>query len=178
MDHIGDFVLAEQITFFSVYVFSLGFLIACHCLFVNYDVVAMNAKKALKKLKKKVEKVPSRSAEQLMRLGQSVTLSAASTVAADEGIKKEVRDISQQALLSAVSELATPINPVLSWFNEGGDLHLSSASSIRSAVKLPNTANAKLALVRLPLKSPPCRRCPALNRGVCKCAAKKFNLNT
>ncbi|GAB3514594.1 hypothetical protein [Photobacterium alginatilyticum] len=134
----------------------------------------MNAKKALKKLKKKVEKVPNRSTEQLKQLGKA----AASVAGVDEDVRREVIDISQQAMLSAVSELATPFNPVLSWFREGGELQFSASSlpSFRSVIKLPSSLNAKQALVRVPLKSPACKRCPALNNGVCKCAAKKFNI--
>jgi len=140
-------------------------------------VAAVSAKKALKKLKKKAEKAPSRSAKQLMRLGKS----AASTITVDNSVKREVKDISQQAVISAISELATPLNPVLSWFNEGGDHRSLSTSSIaatpsiRTMTKLPSSADSKLALVRFPLKSPPCKRCPALSNGICKCAAKKFN---
>ncbi|OLQ70489.1 hypothetical protein BIT28_27100 [Photobacterium proteolyticum] len=134
----------------------------------------MNTKKALKKLKKKVEKVPNRSAEQLKQLGKA----AASVAGGDEEVRREVIDISQQAMLSAVSELATPLNPVLSWFREGGELQFSASSSpsFRSAIKLPSSSNAKQTLVRVPLKSPACKRCPALNNGICKCAAKKFNI--
>lgn len=136
----------------------------------------MNAKKALKKLKKKAEKVPSRSAKQLMQLGKTAT----SAARVDDAVRREVKDISQQALLSAASELATPLNPVLSWFREGEELHFStsSAPSIRSAVKMPSSIDAKQTLVRVPLKSPACKRCPALNSGICKCAAKKFNFRT
>lgn len=28
--------------------------------------------------------------------------------------------------------------------------------------------------LQIPLKSPPCKRCPALDKGICKCAKKRL----
>ncbi|KMV31089.1 hypothetical protein [Photobacterium swingsii] len=136
----------------------------------------MDAKKALKKLKKKAIKHPTHSAIQLMKLGKSLS----GGIKVSEGVKQEVKDISHQALTDAVSELATPLNPLLSWFNEGGSIAISPsyAGGGRSAVKrlTPMQASPKIALARMPLKSPPCKRCPAMNSGLCKCAVKKFDI--
>ncbi|MGF1834253.1 hypothetical protein [Photobacterium sanguinicancri] len=140
----------------------------------------VDAKKALKKLKKKTLIQPSRSAKKLMSLGK--TLSVRSRLNIDESVKREMKDISHQALVDAVSELATPLNPLLSWFNEGSSVPMTlafaggSSTTVKRVMPIPEQSNPKISLARMPLKSPPCKRCPAMGAGLCKCAVKKFGL--
>ncbi|PSW18031.1 hypothetical protein C9I98_18230 [Photobacterium sanctipauli] len=152
----------------------------------------MGAKKALKKLKKTTVKTTSRSAAKLADLSRSVSHS----VANDSQLKQELTSVSQQALLATATELAKPLNPLLSWFNEGGDIvsfpaaraiqqpaqqHTQQNIALSTSLKAANQPQLSLQdnreIARLPLKSPPCKRCPALANGMCKCAAKKFGLN-
>ncbi|WP_417348285.1 hypothetical protein [Ferrimonas sp.] len=83
----------------------------------------------------------------------------------------ELRAITLQAGQSAVRELMAPLTPLLSWFDEGGtgrsfaDSHSPRIQSIQQPART---------LSMLPLKSPPCKHCPALMGGHCKCAVKKF----
>lgn len=113
-----------------------------------------------------------------MRLGRTV----ASGARLDEREVAEVKQVSQQAVISMVSELATPLQPVLSWFNDGGARQplataLSQSSPpIASVTKVSGAVNPRLALAKVPLKCPPCKRCPALGGGLCQCAAKKFSV--
>ncbi|OAN17842.1 hypothetical protein A3K86_02675 [Photobacterium jeanii] len=156
----------------------------------------MNAKKALKNLKKQVVKKPTKAARQLMNIG----LAKAQQVGNDPQLAQEMKGVSQQVVHDVVSELAVPLTPVLSWFQEGSsfsssfDSYASSGESqgIGQIKSVRPVANQNLAggssgqgamgqqgaaLARLPLKSPPCKRCPAMSNGLCKCAMKKFNLS-
>ncbi|WP_260260477.1 hypothetical protein [Vibrio intestinalis] len=141
----------------------------------------MGAKKSLKKLKKKVGKVQSKSLKQLKDLAASSPSSTSKEQVSDSAWQAEFKQVSQQALVDVASELAAPLNPVLSWFNEGCSVSFQSIG--QSFTPTPqNTGTKKDALARpnvrsivhLPMKSPPCKRCPALSNGVCKCAAKKL----
>lgn len=42
--------------------------------------------------------------------------------------------------------------------------------------KLLKKANHKVSIefLQTPIKSPPCKKCPALEKGICKCARKKI----
>ncbi|WP_157509061.1 hypothetical protein [Ferrimonas futtsuensis] len=86
-------------------------------------------------------------------------------------INPELRAVTLQAGQSAVRELMAPLNPLLSWFNEGGIDFSAADSSSRQIQSIRQPARP---LSMLPLKSPPCKRCPALMGGQCKCAVKKF----
>lgn len=141
----------------------------------------MGAKKSLKKLKKKVEKVQSKSLKQLKGLAASTPSAVAKEQVSGSAWQAEFKQVSQQALVDVASELAAPLNPVLSWFNEGSSTSFQSLG--QSLTSTPQTSGAKKdaltrpnvrSIVHLPMKSPPCKRCPALSNGVCKCAAKKL----
>ncbi|BDY03794.1 hypothetical protein F0521_08350 [Ferrimonas sp. YFM] len=86
-------------------------------------------------------------------------------------LNPELRAITLQAGQSAVRELMAPLNPLLSWFNEGG---IEFSSSEASTPQIQSIRQPARPLTMLPLKSPPCKRCPALMGGQCKCAVKKF----
>ncbi|MGL6258605.1 hypothetical protein [Vibrio sp. WXL210] len=143
----------------------------------------MKAKKALKKLKKSSQKaLKSQSIKQLDALKSETQVRKGSTERSASQMSAELRQVANQAAKSALSELATPLNPLLSWFNEGGidwptQTHGQSAPTQTASVVSRQTGNptpSVKSIVHLPLKSPPCKRCPALSNGVCKCAAKKF----
>ncbi len=81
----------------------------------------MKAKKALKKLKKKsVKAIKSRALEQLQLLKSSDTSKRANSVDNKVGWSSELKNVANDAAISALSELAAPLSPVLSWFNDGG----------------------------------------------------------
>ncbi|WP_090363839.1 hypothetical protein [Ferrimonas sediminum] len=90
-------------------------------------------------------------------------------------VRSELLSITQDAGLSAARELMGPLNPLLSWFNEGANLTFRPMAA-NTPVPQPGAATNNLSLARLPLKSPPCKRCPARMGGICNCARKKFAL--
>lgn len=135
----------------------------------------MSSISALKKLKKKTKKVTKPSVIQLQRLKKSDNASPVN-------IQSDLKKLSGQVTLDVVSELAAPLNPILSWF--GSNHHAISNSNfsvvtakpvIRSVSNSqPEGKVSQIALARVPLKSPPCKKCPALSGSNCKCAMKKF----
>ncbi|QIZ78809.1 hypothetical protein HER31_04570 [Ferrimonas lipolytica] len=132
----------------------------------------MSSLKKLKKLKKAIK--PSSKSKQQLRATNAVTATASGSA-----LRNELAQVSRQAGLNAVRELATPLNPLLSWFEEGRNLSFVAAneSSLQrstSAQTSQRTAPQVSSIARLPLKSPPCKRCPALAGGFCKCAQKRF----
>lgn len=95
-----------------------------------------------------------------------------------DAIFLDLKKLSGEVLSSVLSEIAAPANPLLSWF--GTDSYSWGTSTLavqpasanfRSTAPAPTTA-----LAAIPLKSPACKKCPALNSGLCKCAMKKFSL--
>lgn len=147
----------------------------------------MKAKKALTKLYKKAnKKSPSASLQLLKQLKKNPDSSLNSTSHPSRGYSssKEFQELAEQVAISAVSELAKPLSPVISWLNDapvGFDISTSQRSAANTSSLSPVKPNQTLSNVssigRLPLKSPPCKRCPALQNGLCKCAAKKFQLS-
>lgn len=149
----------------------------------------MKAKKALKKLKKKaVKKVASSSKKQLSALkNNSLGLSVSSrshTSSSQSELVNDLKGVANQAAMSAAYELAAPLNPLLSWFNDAGGVVDFTTSNKMATTPLPKQSANDAApafsvksVGHLPLKSPPCKRCPALTNGICKCAAKKFRLS-
>lgn len=145
----------------------------------------MKAKKALKKLYKKAnKKAPSASAQLLKQLKKKDDSSLGSVAHSSpaNSSSKELQELAEQVAISAVSELAKPLSPVISWLNDAPfDISTSQRSAANTSSLSPAKPNQTLSNVssigRLPLKSPPCKRCPALQNGLCKCAAKKFQLS-
>ncbi|NKF49062.1 hypothetical protein G3R49_00535 [Shewanella sp. WXL01] len=159
----------------------------------------MGSKSALKKLKKlhkksqklqkKSQKLTNKSLKQL----NALTANPGAIAAMDPELREQVGQLSEQVIGSMVSELIQPLNPVMSWLNDGA---VSMPISRRSVTPTPNlaanssiaaantathsasSANAagRIAIAQVPLKSPPCKKCPARMGGNCKCAMKKFNL--
>lgn len=146
----------------------------------------MKAKKALKKLYKKASsKSPSASVLQLKKLKNSNAPSATTDrkFSIDQTTKNELQDLAEQVAISAVSELAKPLNPIISWLNDAPNaIHIPSQhkkaanSSGLTPPQSPQMLSKVTSIGRMPLKSPPCKRCPALENGLCKCAAKRFQL--
>lgn len=136
-------------------------------------MTGLNAKKALKKLKKKASKTSKHSSSQLNKLRNTLM----STVSVNDAFKHEMKQLSQQALLSAASELSIPFTPLLSWFNEGTNpitLYSTKPQQTTQPRSENNQYHTKMQLAQFPLKSPPCKRCPARENGLCKCALKKL----
>ncbi|KLV01792.1 hypothetical protein C9I90_05740 [Photobacterium aphoticum] len=147
----------------------------------------MDAKKALKKLKKKMH-THNDSQRALAGLKPNVVRQRS----VNDAFKGEIKQISQDTLRSLASELTTPFNPLLSWFNEGyaGPSMFSAGDSVARKTTTGSASSSKpnngftvasvapqsTSLAKLPLKSPPCKRCPAMSGGMCKCAMKKFGL--
>lgn len=144
------------------------------------------AKKALKKLRKKA-KAMSPSRELLSSL-ENVNPNSDSGLKRtnqvnNSAIKQELKELAGQAAVSAASELIQPLNPIISWFNDAPKFDIpthqsngSDPSHQFSNVIALSSNNSSSAIGRLPLKSPPCKKCPALQSGLCKCAQKKFKL--
>ncbi|AKJ43097.1 hypothetical protein [Pragia fontium] len=146
-----------------------------------------SALKALKKLRKKAAKHGSKNKagdRALQHLSRPAVLPVhhkhPATGVATDSIWSE---ISQQVVGSVLVEVTKPLKPLLDWFEHGGFVTevMPTKSSgargvtphINSARMNPNTA-ATPAILRLPFKSPPCKRCPARSGGICQCAAKRF----
>lgn len=146
----------------------------------------MKTKKALKKLYKKAStKSPSASVLQLKKLKNRNAPSATTDrkFSIDQNTKNELQDLAEQVAISAVSELAKPLNPIISWLNDAPSTRHTLSEPKRAAnssgltpPQSRQTLNNVTSIGRMPLKSPPCKRCPALQNGLCKCAAKKFQL--
>lgn len=148
----------------------------------------MNAKKALKKLKKKtVKKVASSSHKQLSALKNNALgnlgTSLSHTTSPQSELVDELKGVVNQAAMSAAYELAAPLNPLLSWFGDAGGMVDFTSTMKKASMPMPKQSANDAApafsvksVGHLPLKSPPCKRCPALSNGICKCAAKKFKL--
>lgn len=134
----------------------------------------MSALKALNKLKKNKRVALTPSMLQLNNL-KSSELPASQ----HEPIREDLKKLSNQVVLSMVSELSVPLNPLLSWFETSNspiialpNRHIAQSARITS-IGHKNAEKRNLLLMQ-PLKSPPCKRCPALAGGICKCARKKF----
>ncbi len=147
----------------------------------------MNAKKALKKLKKKaVKKVTSSSHKQLsaLKIRPLKDNSASRSSASQSALISELKGVANQAAINAAYELAAPLNPLLSWFNDTGGVVDFTTTPKKMSTPVPKQSANDAApeftvksVGHLPLKTPPCKRCPALSNGICKCAAKKFRLS-
>ncbi|QUM82654.1 hypothetical protein HWV01_21595 [Moritella sp. 5] len=134
----------------------------------------MSAKKALKKLKKQSKKIEKKSLKQLHELSKITTQVAAN----NSDWHHEIKDLSQDVIASMMSELKTPLEPVISWFKEGSDNVEYNKEVIASGQILTlakhQQRTATRSVLNIPLKSPACKKCPARANGICKCAAKKF----
>ncbi|MGF1765344.1 hypothetical protein [Aliivibrio kagoshimensis] len=126
----------------------------------------MGTKSALKRLKKKSKITVKTLAQKQLALLKNNDIQGKGHSHNQPTLSTELKGVTYQALQSAVCELSAPLTPVLSWFNEGG-----VTESYQS--EQPKT-NKIRSIAYLPLKSPPCKRCPALSNGVCKCALKQM----
>ncbi len=143
----------------------------------------MKVEKSLKKLRKKMKKeAPSVALKQLRSLkNNQILASQVNSVEERTPLTNELRGLAGQVALSAAQELAQPLNPLLSWFSDagGGHIDFSSPTPVAQSAKV-KVSQATLtpmqhqSIISLPLRSPPCKRCPALQNGICKCAAKRF----
>ena len=134
----------------------------------------MSAKKALKKLKKQSHKLERKSLKQLHKLSRITTQVAAN----NSEWHHEIKDLSQDVIASMMSELKTPLEPIISWFKDGSgnveyDKEVIARGQILTLVKRQQRT-ATRSVLNIPLKSPACKKCPARANGICKCAAKKF----
>lgn len=143
----------------------------------------MNAKKALKKLKKKTEKKLKGTAIKKLASIKINTKISQPQIFKKNTLSSELKNVTNQAMISAVSELAAPLNPILSWLNGGDFIDLTRGEKTENKLDLNTHTNDSStppqikSIVHLPMKSPPCKRCPALSGGICKCAAKKFKMS-
>lgn len=138
----------------------------------------MGIKHPLKKLKKEVVKIQSKSLQQLKDLSAHRASTDQHTNHHISHWQSEFKQVSQQTLVNVAGELVVPLTPVLSWFNEGISTEFVSLRNKGGDTKKDVNARPNVkTIVHLPLKSPPCKRCPALSNGVCKCAAKKLKVS-
>ncbi|MCD1125129.1 hypothetical protein LPW36_03645 [Jinshanibacter sp. LJY008] len=141
-----------------------------------------SALKALKKLRKKASKHGSKSKAGDRAL-QNLVRPAVLPNSHPRATKPETTDsiwseLSQEVMGNMLVEVSKPLKPLLDWFDHGG----YNAPASRQPVKTGNVGNMRIqsgsmappAILRLPFKSPPCKRCPAKSGGICQCAAKRF----
>lgn len=138
----------------------------------------MSSAKALERLKKKTSKIYIQKNQQLASLQRK-------TISSKHPIKKELRKVSSDTLSSVTSELSAPLAPIISWFQDTNETTLfASNQSYQSPqknkrgihpAKLQPKAN-KIIMASSPLKSPPCKKCPAKTGNMCRCAMKKYGL--
>lgn len=152
----------------------------------------MNTKKALRKFKKlqksTLKKLKKQQKQQLSsalkQLKKAQKKQRAKTLKQLKKIikKQDGNTISQPKFkhtLKAVSALSTP-TPLDNSTPQNNQRHKSTQQKITHIIDLkrkPTTHTKKdnlQKILRLPLKSHPCKGCPALSKGICKCAAKKF----
>jgi len=138
---------------------------------------------ALRKLHKK--RTNSASIMALQTLNKQANVTRQTT---DHIISSELMDIAKQSGLEILSEVKREVlneakgtfNPILSWFDEAQVINVVSNTkqahgAIQSKTQAPNNkVSSSQQLASLPLKSPPCKKCPALRNGLCKCALKRF----
>ncbi|OBT15544.1 hypothetical protein A9264_12820 [Vibrio sp. UCD-FRSSP16_10] len=163
----------------------------------------MDASKALKKLKKKsVKKIKNKKVDKLKNLRLETGNADKTNHHSNDKLKGEIQSVVNQVMIDAAVELATPLKPILSWFNDHQGYQsdfveiLGSDESISQKVKeAPVTPVAKKRVEKpvvqpqkisiqpananlyVAFKSPACKRCPALKNGICKCAAKRYQLS-
>lgn len=134
----------------------------------------MSAKIALKKLKKQTKKIEKNSLKQLHKLVNTTD----QRVLRHSELHNEIKDLSQDVIVSMMSELKTPLEPVISWFKEGLDSVEQSREIVAKRQISPRDKRQRRTvnhtIMNIPLKSPACKTCPALKNGSCKCAMKKF----
>jgi len=132
---------------------------------------------ALKKLNKKRPKQDS------IHLLKQLQKSGRQQQGAADVVSSQLIALVKQTGLEALNEVKTPLNPILSWFDEAQTIPLGkqygrqqgedSKSEVKRTGVVASTADNQH-LARLPMKSPPCKRCPALSGGLCKCALKRL----
>ncbi|MGF1720683.1 hypothetical protein L4D20_11660 [Vibrio kyushuensis] len=141
------------------------------------DDIAKAKRKSLKKLKKLARK----SDKTIVQLELPSSMPT------------ELREAANQAILNAINEITDSFTPTISWVDgndeprcedELKETHAYSESKRRKEklwrshglVKASNTIQSSsiIPTADVPLKSPPCKSCPALQLGLCKCAMKRL----
>jgi hypothetical protein len=147
----------------------------------------VSSSKALKKLKKKTKRISNQSRLQLQSLKRAEHEQASKAVLSHRRpLQHDLKQLSGQVLKDVAIELAAPLHPLLSWFGEGRGISrlgivVASRSDFRgvsapASQLTPENHSSSLSLAAIPLKSPPCKKCPSLQGGLCRCAIKKFDI--
>lgn len=141
-----------------------------------------SALKALKKLRKKASKHGSknkagdRALQNLVR--PAVLPNIHPRTAKPEPTDSIWSELSQEVMGNVLVEVSKPLKPLLDWFDHGGYNTPISRQPAKTAsagnMRIQPNSMAPPAILRLPFKSPPCKRCPAKSGGICQCAAKRF----
>jgi len=138
----------------------------------------MNALKALRKLKNNKKHAVSDSMMRLKLLTRADQENEKGNLY-DKPLRGDLKKLSNEVVISMVSELSAPLNPVISWFEINHRAMNFSSFQLPSSNKIKTISVKKVSqknsLLMRPLKSPPCKRCPALVGSPCKCACKKFS---
>ena len=146
--------------------------------------MVVGSKNALKKLIKKSKKVTNSSLRHL----NSLAANGDNSQQVSSSLASELNQLSYKVIGNVVQELTPPLSPILSWFSEERSANQANTSSKSAgpATTLDNATVVKsikimpkksVSILQIPLKSPPCKRCPAKMGGNCKCAAKKLNIS-
>lgn len=139
-----------------------------------------SALKALKKLHKKALKQDKKAGDRALRALSHGAFPSAMPARQSEApsVDSVWGEVSQQVVGAMLGEVARPLKPLLEWFDYNEPLWSSSKgrapTEARGSMRPMPKAAPSPSILRLPLKSPPCKRCPARSGGICQCAAKRF----
>ncbi|WP_028773213.1 hypothetical protein [Shewanella waksmanii] len=134
----------------------------------------MNAKKALKKLKKSGKKANEKTIKQLDALQKRII----ELEVANLELRDELKQMSQHATQSTTSQTSMPqiASPSVPDSNEQRltppPIAKTKPAKIATVTQLLPSA-AQVLVGQVPYKASPCKKCPALCGGLCKCAMKK-----
>ncbi|SQI36235.1 Uncharacterised protein [Leminorella richardii] len=144
-----------------------------------------SALKALKKLHKKALKQERKASDRALQALSHQALPPTAPVRRNQetATNSVWGDVSQQVAGAMLGEIARPLRPLLAWFDGDDGFRPAShrpaskawSSSMEKGSMRPVAARSSApSILYLPLKSPPCKRCPARSGGICQCAAKRF----
>ncbi|AGH80514.1 hypothetical protein PCNPT3_02860 [Psychromonas sp. CNPT3] len=101
-------------------------------------------------------------------------------------LQSELLHIVKQGGSEFIAEIKIPLLPIISWFNDTNNTLDSNTfqekkqktkNKNKDPKKTKKENEKRLNIVTFSskaFKNPPCKKCPALNKGLCKCALKYF----
>lgn len=140
----------------------------------------MSSIKKEEKLKRKAEKKKRKSLKKLKKLAKKIAKKSDTTIIQLEipsANSSQFKQAANQAILNAINELSESFEPTLSWVDgdsSGKVKQLKTPNSMnRAKAPVSKPTSSAIPAINVPYKSPACKRCPALAKGLCKCAMKR-----